>query len=90
MNYSSRIKQVEKQADKDMEDGTVVINVKHCFDTNRDIEPEYAVFRARRVLGIRPKAGEVEHIIVPGAKIRDKYRDMTPDQAKEILKGNFK
>lgn len=88
MSYSSRIKQVEKKAEQG--DGTVDITVEHCFDPDRDIEQEYAAFRARRVLGIRPAAGEVEHIIVVGPKLKEKYRNMTPEQAKEVLRGMSK
>jgi hypothetical protein len=81
MNYTSRIKQVEKQAGKG--DGTVDITVECCFE--RDIEPEYAEYRARQVLGIRPEDEHIQHIYVVGPEIEAKFQDMTPEQAKKIL-----
>jgi hypothetical protein len=81
MNYTSRIKQVEKQAGKG--DGTVDITVERCFD--RDIEPEYAEYRARQVLGIRLAGEQVQQIYVVGPELEEKHQDMTPEQAKKIL-----
>ena len=86
MNYNSRIKQVEKQAGKD--DGTVEITINRWFD--RDIEPAYAEHRAREVLGIRPADKNVQRIFVVRTKMKEKYQDTTPEQARKILKGNLK
>ena len=86
MSFKNRIRQVEKHAGKG--DGTVDITVEHCFD--RDIEPEYAAYRARQVLGIRSSDVQVQQIYVVGTEMKEKYRDMTPEQAQEILKGNLK
>jgi hypothetical protein len=81
MNYNSRIRQVEKQAGKG--DGTVDITVNHWFD--RDIEPEYAKHRARQILRIRPPDENEQQIFVVGTEMEEKYRNMTPEQAQEIL-----
>jgi hypothetical protein len=83
MNYTTRIKQIEKKAEQG--DGTVHIEVEHCFD--RDIEPEYAEHRARQVLGIRPADEQVEQIYVVGPEIEAKFQDMTPEQAKKNTGG---
>jgi len=81
MNYTSRIRQIEKQAGKG--DGAVDITVNHWFD--EDIEPEYAKHRARQVLKIRPVDKNVQRIFVVGIEMEEKYRKMTPEQAQEIL-----
>jgi hypothetical protein len=81
MNYNSRIKRVEEQAGRD--DGTIDITIDRCFD--RDIEPEYAEHRAREVLGIRPEDEQVQQTYVVVTEMEEKYQDMTPEQAKEIL-----
>jgi hypothetical protein len=81
MNYTRRIKQVEKQAGKD--DGTVDITVEICFD--RQIDQEYADHRSRQVLGIRPADEQVQQIYIVGPELEEKYQGMTPEQAQEIL-----
>jgi hypothetical protein len=83
MNYTGRIKQVEKQAGKG--DGTVDITVERCFD--RDIDQEYAEHKARQVLGIRLAGEQVQQIYVVGPELEEKHQDMTPEQAKKILAG---
>lgn len=83
MSYTSRIKQAEKHAGKG--DGTVHIEIERCFD--RDIEDEYAVHRARQILGIRSTDGRTETIYVIGPEIDAKYQDMTSEQAKAIMNG---
>ena len=82
MSFKNRIRQVEKQAGKD--DGTVNITIERWFD--RDIEPEYAEHRARQVLGIRPADENVQKIYVVGTEMEEKYQDMIPEQAQEILR----
>jgi len=81
MNYTSRIKQVEKQAGKG--NGTVDITVETCFDR---IDQEYAEHRARQALGLRPADEQVQHIYVVGPETEAKFQDMTAEQAKEILR----
>jgi hypothetical protein len=83
VNYTSRIKQVEKHAGKD--DGTVDITVERCFD--RDVDQGYAEHKARQVLGIRLAGEQVQQIYVVGPELEEKHQDMTPEQAKKILAG---
>lgn len=81
MNYNSRIKQVEKKAGKD--DDVFDVTINRWFDG--DIEPEYAKHRARQILRIRPPDENVQQIFVVGTEMEEKYQNMTPEQAKEIL-----
>jgi hypothetical protein len=82
MKYASLIKKMEKKAGKG--DGTVNIEVSLCEDNDK-FDEEYAVHRARQVLGLM--SFDERTIFVCGPETEARYEDMTPEQAKKILSG---
>jgi hypothetical protein len=82
MNYNSRIRQIERKSTTGK--GEVHISVSG-YDSDDNFDEEYAVHRARQVLGLM--SFDERTIFVCGPETKARYEDMTPEQAKKILSG---
>lgn len=80
MNYKSRIRKIEKKST--VSHGAVVIEVKIGDECGND----YAIYRARKKLGLISPNEKPREIFVVGPEKEERYDDMTVEQAKEILK----
>ena len=83
MNYASRIKQVEKSVTRSK--GPIQIEVSVV--DNPEFDQEYALFQARKVLGLVSFDEQQRTIFVCDPETEAQYEDMTPEQAKKILSG---
>jgi hypothetical protein len=81
MNYASRIKQVEKSVTRAK--GPIQIEVSVVEDP--EFDQEYALFQARKVLGLVSFDEQQRTIFVCDPETEAHYEDMTPEQAKKIL-----
>ena len=84
MNYAGRIKHLEKKTSRGT--GEVHIVVAN-YDANDNYEERYALFQARKVLGLVSFDEQQRTIFVSGPETKARYEDMTPEQAKKILSG---
>jgi hypothetical protein len=87
MRYSSRIKQLEKRTSKG--NGEVHIKVAR-YDSNDNFDERYALFQARKVLGLVSFDEQQRTIFVCGPETKARYENMTVAQAKKILAGAAK
>jgi hypothetical protein len=81
MSYASRIKQVEKSLTRAK--GPIQIEVSVVEDP--EFDQEYALFQARKALGLVSFNEQQRTIFVCGPETEARYEDMTVTQAKKIL-----
>jgi len=86
MKYNERIKRIDKKIQKGTGNRAVVIKVNRC--RQNEWKRNYAIHRARTRLNLI--AHDEPVLIFAGLTdaLTGKYADMTPEQAKKILKEN--
>ena len=82
MKYNSRIRQIEKKSAAS--NGDIVIEVN--IGSDEDFDNDYAIYRARKKLGLISPNEKPKQIFVVFPETEELYDDMTVEQAKEILK----
>ncbi len=82
MNYSCRIKQLEKKSNKGS--GEVHIEVAR-YDSNDNYDERYALFQARKVLGFVSFDELQRTIFACGPETKARYENITVAQAKKIM-----
>jgi hypothetical protein len=83
MKYASRIKQVEKSVTR----AKGPIHIEVSVVDNPEFDQEYALFQARKVLGLVSFDEQQRTIFVCDPETEAQYEDMTQEQAKKILSG---
>lgn len=87
MRYASRIKQLEKKSNKGS--GEIHIEVAR-YDSNDNFDERYALFQARKVLGLVSFDEQQRTIFVCGPETKARYENMTDAPAKKILAASKK
>jgi hypothetical protein len=82
MNFAGRIKHLEKKTSRGT--GEVHIVVAN-YDANDNYEEQYALFQARKVLGLVSFDEQQRTIFVSGPETKARHENMTVAQAKKIL-----
>jgi len=84
MRYNTRIKKLSKKINETTEaDSEVVIDVQIC--NSQKFIKDYSTYMAKRKLGMI-KLGGATHIFACHPETKEKYENLSIEQAKSILK----
>ena len=84
MRYDTRLNKLEKKSNQGRSESPAKIKVIHSSE--EEFEKSYAIFQARKKLGL-VKIGESKKIFASADEtLEDKYENLTTNQAEKILK----
>jgi rRNA maturation protein Nop10 len=85
-NFLYRLDKIEKTVQKTTDGARTVVIKINRYSPDDNFEKNYALFQARLTLGSVSFDEKKRRIMVPGPKLRERYADLTIDQANKIFK----
>jgi len=85
MNYNGRLSQFEKKSNQERS-AKKDVRIKIDHPTGKEFEKSYALFQARKKLGLVKFDDPKKKFVSADKDIEDKYENLTTNQAEKIIK----